>query len=306
MGRLPCYRFRMHTLSRKDWILLILITLFWGINWPIMKIGVTEFPPITFRTLCMIGGLPVIWLVARLRGISLRIPPGQLVIIAKLSVPNMLVWHLFIILGVGMLSSGRAAILGYTMPVWAVLSGLLFFRERVTPMAWLGIACALAGTLLLLSSEFATLSGHPLGSVLVLVAAAGWGYGTVALKKSGIDMPTTALTFWMLAIATLALAAAALVFERSAWRRPNAVEWGAIAFNAIIVFGFAHVVWFQLARTLPPIASSLSVMMIPVVGVFSGAWMLGETPHWQDYAAMVLILAAMSTVLLKPRANATR
>ena len=45
-------------------------------------------------------------------------------------------------------------------------------------------------------------------------------------------------------------------------------------FNAIIVFGFAHVVWFQLAHALPPIASSLSVMMIPVVGVFSGAWML--------------------------------
>ena len=293
----------MHSLSRRNWILLILITLFWGINWPIMKIGVTEFPPITFRTLSMIGGLPAIWLVARLRGISLRIPPGQLSTIAKLAVPNMMIWHLCIILGVRMLSSGRTAILGYTMPVWAVLSGLLFFRERVTPLAWLGVACALAGALLLLSSEFATLSGNPLGSVLVLVAAAGWGYGTVALKKSKIDMPTIALTFWMLAITTLALGAMAVLFERSAWRWPNAIEWGAIVFNAVIVFGFAHVVWFQLARTLPPIASSLSVMMIPVVGVFSGAWMLGETPHWQDYAAMMLILAAMSTVLLKPRAN---
>jgi drug/metabolite transporter (DMT)-like permease len=297
-----CYRFVMHTLSRKNWILLILITLFWGINWPIMKIGVTEFPPLTFRTLCMIGGLPPIWLVARLRGISLRIPQGQLATIAKLSIPNMIVWHVFVILGVRMLSSGRAAILGYTMPVWAVLSGLLFFRERVTRMAWLGVACALAGALLLLSSEFATLSGHPMGSVLVLAAAASWGYGTVALKKSKIEMPTLSLTFWMLAITTLAMGVAALLFERSAWRWPNAIEWSAIIFNAILVFGFAHVVWFELARTLPPVASSLSVMMIPVVGVFSGAWMLGETPHWQDYAAMGLILAAMSTVLVKPRA----
>jgi drug/metabolite transporter (DMT)-like permease len=293
----------MHTLYRKDWILLALITLFWGVNWPIMKIGVTEFPPITFRTLCMIGGLPPIWLAARLRGTSLRIPPGQLVIIAKLAVPNMMIWHFLIILGVKMLSSGRAAILGYTMPVWAVLSGLLFFHERVTAMAWLGVACALAGALLLLSSEFAALSGHPLGSALVLIAAAAWGYGTVALKKSEIEMPTLSLTFWMLAITTLAMGAAAILFESPAWRWPSGIEWGAISFNAVIVFGFAHVVWFQLARTLPPIASSLSVMLIPVVGVFSGAWMLGETPHWQDYAAMLLILAAMSTVLLKPEAN---
>ncbi|MDO9217240.1 MAG: EamA family transporter, partial [Lacisediminimonas sp.] len=38
-----------------------------------------------------------------------------------------------------------------------------------------------------------------------------------------------------------------------------------------------------------------------VVGVFSGAWILNESPHWQDYAAILLILVAMSAVLLKPR-----
>jgi len=294
----------MRTLSGKDWILLILVTLFWGINWPIMKIGVTEFPPLTFRTLCMIGAVPTIWLAARFRGISLGLPRGQFAIVARLALPNMMVWHFFVILGVKMLSSGRAAILGYTMPVWAVLSGLIFFDERVSLRAWLGIACAMAGALLLLSSEFAALSGQPLGSAFVLVAAAGWGYGTVALRKSRIDLPTLSLTFWMLTMTTVAMGVAAILFESSSWRWPHAVEWGAIFFNAVIVFGFAHVVWFQLARTLAPIASSLSIMMIPVVGVFSGALMLGETQHWQDYAAMVLILAAMSTVLLKPSANA--
>lgn len=253
----------------------------------------------------MIGALPPLWLAARLSATSLRVSRGQMAVIARLALPNMMVWHFFMILGIKMLSSGRAAILGFTMPVWALLSGLLFFRERVTPMAWLGVGCALAGALLLLSSEFAALSGQPLGSALVLIAAAGWGYGTVALRKSRIDIPTLSLTFWMIALAALAMGAAAVLFESTQWRWPNAIEWGAIIFNALIVFAFANIVWVQLARSLPPIASSLSVMMIPIVGVFSGALMLGETPHWQDYAAMVLILAAMSTVLLKPRANAT-
>jgi drug/metabolite transporter (DMT)-like permease len=45
-------------------------------------------------------------------------------------------------------------------------------------------------------------------------------------------------------------------------------------------------------------------MFIPVLGTFSGAWILGETPHWQDYAAIVLILGAMSTVMFKPKPNA--
>lgn len=293
----------MTALSRKSWILLILLTLGWGFNWPIMKIGVIDYPPLTFRILGMLGGLPVIWIAARMQGASLAIPQGQLGTVIRLAIPNMLIWHLFIILGVKMLSSGRAAILGYTMPVWAVLFGLFLFRQQLSRVEWLGIICALGGALLLLSSEFSAISGQPLGSILVLIAAAGWGYGTVLMKRTHIDMPTISLTFWMLALTTVALTIAMLPFEVQAWRLPNALEWFAIIYNAVVVFGFAHVVWFQLARTLPPVASGLSVMMIPVLGVFSGAWLLNETPHWQDYGAMLLILAAMSTVLLKPNAK---
>lgn len=293
----------MTSLSRKDWILLTLLTLFWGINWPVMKAGVQDFPPLSFRMLSMIGGLPTLWLAARWQRAPLSIPEGKTMDVVRLAVPNMLIWHVFMILGVKMLSSGRAAILGYTMPVWAVLFALFFFAERPKRAAWVGVACALAGALLLLSSEFATLAGNPLGTVFALIAAAGWGYGTVVMKRSSIDMPTISLTFWMLSITTVAMSVASLIFERQAWRMPDTPTWTAIAYNAFIIFGFAHVVWFKLARTLPPVASSLSVMLIPVLGVFSGAWLLGETPHWQDYAAMVLILLAMSTVLLKPRVD---
>ncbi|HYD95056.1 MAG TPA: DMT family transporter [Noviherbaspirillum sp.] len=296
----------MTSLSRKDWILLILLTLCWGINWPIMKFGVRDFPPLSFRTLSMIGGLPTLWLAARVQDAPLTIPKGKVLEVIRLAIPNMLFWHVFMILGVKMLSSGRAAILGYTMPVWAVLCALLFFGERPTRAAWIGIACALAGALLLLSSEFSALAGNPLGTVFALIAAAGWGYGTVVMKRSTLAMPTISLTFWMLALTTFTMVVASFLFERAAWHLPDPGTAWAIAYNAVIIFGFAHVVWFQLARTLPPIASSLSVMMIPVLGVFSGAWLLGETPHWQDYAAMALILAAMSTVLLKPRVAAHR
>jgi drug/metabolite transporter (DMT)-like permease len=113
-------------------------------------------------------------------------------------------------------------------------------------------------------------------------------------------MPTISITFWMLALTSIVMTMAAILFESASWRMPGSAEWFAIVYNAFIVFGFAHVAWYALARKLPPVASGLSVMMIPVVGVFSAAWMLHETPHWQDYGAMVLILAAMSTVLLKP------
>jgi drug/metabolite transporter (DMT)-like permease len=291
----------MTQLSRKDLVLLALLTLFWGLNWPVMKIGVREFPPLTFRTISMVGGLAVIWLAARAQSASLAIPAGARMTVIRLAIPNMLIWHSLIIIGVKLLSSGRAAILGYTMPAWAVLSGLIFFGDRISRSGLFGIALAMSGALLLLSSEFSRLSGQPVGTVLSLIAAAGWGFGTVLMKRTQLDMPTISLTFWMLSLTTTIMAMLALIFEYPAMRMPNLIEWGAIIYNSAIIFGFAHVVWFRLARILPPVASSLSVMFIPVLGTFSGAWILGEVPHWQDYVAMLLILGAMSTVLFQPR-----
>jgi drug/metabolite transporter (DMT)-like permease len=41
--------------------------------------------------------------------------------------------------------------------------------------------------------------------------------------------------------------------------------------------------------------------MIPIVGVFSGIWLLGESPEWQEYAALTLVIASLATVLIPSR-----
>jgi len=212
-----------------------------------------------------------------------------------------IIWHVLLIIALKMLPAGRSAILGYTMPVWAVIFGVVVFRESVPRIHLVGVGLAFIGTLLLLSSELVALSGRPLGTLLVLVAAAAWGYGTHLMRRHLMSMPTLALTFWMLVLTLGVMAALTVLFERHAWRAPSGMEWASIVYNMVLAIAFCHVVWSMLARTLPPAASGLSVMMIPVLGVFSSMWLLGETPHWQDYAALVLILLALSTVLLGGR-----
>jgi hypothetical protein len=140
--------------------------------------------------------------------------------------------------------------------------------------------------------------------LLILVAAAAWGYGTHLMRRHLTTMPVIALTFWMLVLTLGVMALASVLFERAAWRAPTPLEWASIIYNMAIAIAFCHVAWARLARTLPPAASGLSVMLIPVVGVFSSLWLLGETPHWQDYAALLLILVALSTVLLGGRPQA--
>ena len=287
----------MHSLTNRQWVLLALLTLVWGLNWPVLKLGVTGFPPLTFRMLCLLIGTPVLGLGLWVMKVPFRIPRQYWRELLVLAIFNMFIWHALIILAVQYLTSGRSAILGYTMPIFSALIGALIFHNQLSKRAWGGVFAAALGVVLLLWHELANLSGKPVGVVLALVAASTWALGTQMLRRTSIPLPTLTLSFWMTAMTTLVIAVLAFVFEFDRWQEPTATHWAAIVFNAILVFGFAHAAWFYLARVLPPVASTLSVMMIPILGVFSGAWALNEILHWQDWAAMGLMVVSIASVL---------
>ncbi len=295
----------MRPTTRQLWVLVVL-TLVWGLNWPVMKVGVSgmpgaplAFPPLTFRSLSMLCGLPVLGAALLWLKVPFRVPRRHWRELALLALLNMVVWHVVIIIGVQQLSSGRSAILGYTMPVFAALWGRWVWGDRLGARQWLGVAAAALGVVLLLAGEFARLSGAPLAVLAIVAAAIVWALGTHLLRRSTLELPLLTIVFWMTVCTTLVMVPLSLFFEHRAWRAPEPHVWGAVAYNAVGVFGFANAAWFYLARTMPPVASSVSVMMIPVLGVFSGALLLGEALHWQDWSAVVLMVAAIGLVLLK-------
>jgi drug/metabolite transporter (DMT)-like permease len=291
----------MQKLSSRQWITLALLTLVWGINWPIMKFGVTGFPPLTFRSLSMLTGLPVLGLALVLMKIPFRIPREHWRELFTLALFNMFVWHVLVILALPMLSSGRAAILGYTMPIFSAIWGVIWFNAPLRARQWLGVLAAGIGVLLLLWNELSHLSGQPLGVLMVLVAASTWAYGTQRLRHTPMPVPTLTIAFWMTAMTTVLLTVLACVFEQDSWHMPTLSTQWSILYNALGVFAFAQAAWLTLARGLPPVASTLSVMFIPVLGVFSGAWWLGEVLHWQDWTAVVLMVVAIASVLWPAR-----
>jgi len=140
----------MHKLSSRQWLILVLLTIVWGINWPIMKAGVTGFPPLTFRMLCLWLGTPVLGLALLAMRVPFRIPREYWRELLVLAVFNMFIWHALIIIAVQSLSSGRSAILGYTMPMFSAVLGALFFGHRLAGRAWAGVGAATLGVTLLL------------------------------------------------------------------------------------------------------------------------------------------------------------
>jgi drug/metabolite transporter (DMT)-like permease len=289
------------SLTRRQLWTLIALTLVWGLNWPIMKFGVTGFAPLTFRSLSMLIGLPVLGLALMLMKIPFRIPRSYWLELLTLAVFNMFIWHVLVISALPMLSSGRAAILGYTMPIFSAIWGVIWFNAPLRARQWLGVVAAGVGVLLLLWNELNHLSGQPVGVLMVLVAASTWAYGTQRLRHTPMPVPTLTIAFWMTCMTTILLTMLAFVFEQDQWQMPTVSTLWAILYNALGVFAFAQAAWLTLARGLPPVASTLSVMFIPVLGVFTGAWLLDEVLHWQDWTAVVLMVVAIASVLWPAR-----
>ena len=292
--------------NRRNIALLAVLTIVWGFNWPVMKVGVTGFPPLAFRTLSMWLGLPVLWAVLRLRRIPFAIARADWRELGVLTVTNMVVWHVLAIVAVQALSSGRAAILGYTMPIFSALWGVAMFGERLRPRFVAGLVAAAAGVALLLWHEFDSIAGKPWAALGMLFAAAVWALGTQQMRRMTIAAPTLAVVFWMTLITTLVMSAATTLFECDRWQLPSGTTLASIAYNGVLIFGFAQPIWLILARNLPPIASSMSVMLIPVLGTVAGAWWLHEQLHWQDAAAIVLVLVAIASVMWPSRGGAGR
>lgn len=292
----------MQRLSRQQLVTLVILTLVWGLNWPVMKLGVSNFPALSFRAVTVLLGLPVLAAVLLAMKVPFRVPRVSWGELFWLSLTNMVVWNICMILALRTLTSGRAAILAYTMPIFSAMIGAALFKTRLGLRGWLGVGAAALGVTLLLWHEFTVLAGRPLGVALALFSAAVWGLGTHLMRRSTIEAHTLTLSFWMTALAGVVATVLALVFERQQWQAPPAAAWGAIAYNAILIFGFSQAAWLSLARGLPPVASTLSVMFIPVLGVFVGASWLGEVLHWQDFAAVVLMVVAIASVLWPARA----
>ena len=266
--------------------------------------GVSELAPLTFRSLTLpFAGLGLL-LVAGISGEPIRIPRRHWPKLALLALFNITGWNGFILFGVREISSGRSAILAYTMPLWATLFAALVLHEPLSRRKSAGLVLGMAGMALLIGDQIVALQSAPYGVMMILVAALSWGFGTALMRKWPLPIPQATLTGWMMLLGWVPLAVLVPVFDP----QPLAAElgalsgrgWFAVAYNIAFAGTLANWAWFTLASTLPVAVSSLSSLPVPVVGVFAGMALLGERPGASEWIALAFVVAALFIVMFRP------
>lgn len=288
-------------LPRQGFFLLASLAFFWGTNWPAMKLAVIDMDPWTFRAICFIAGAGGLMLVARARGLSLRIPPADLKPLILTALINVTCWQIFSAFGLTLMAAGRASIIAFTMPLWASILSVVFLRERMTALRIVGLALGLAALAILLIPEFGRLGGTPWGAAMMLAAAICWAIGTVMLKAIPWRMDTIQLAAWQLAIGGVPVILAALLIGDPAsvmdLTTPGALG---VIYAALIPMIYCHWAWFRIVSLFPANVAAIGTLAIPVVGVFSSALILGEPLAGADLLALSLVVAGLFIVLVLP------
>jgi drug/metabolite transporter (DMT)-like permease len=292
--------------ARTARLLLLLLSLAWGFNWPMTRIALAEVTPWTLRLVGYGIGMVFMFALVRLRGRDLALPAGptriHVVMSALLSVVGFGMFSAFAQLSA---STSRVVIVAYSMPVWASLLGWPLLGQRLNAATTLGVLLCLGGLAVLIYPVAAV--GIPVGLLLALGAALSWAAGTLYLNWARIKGDGITITAWQLLISFVIIVVCVAVLE--GWPHLWPLSWPAVvalAYHGIIGTGIAYFLWFDIVGRLPAATASLGTLFVPVIGILSAVFVLGERPSAMDALGFALIFAAAASVLLQPFLSSSR
>jgi len=274
----------------------------WGCNWPLMKLVLTEVDVWTFRAVsCTAGGLAFL-AIAAAAGARLRVPRAELRPLVVVAVLNVTVFQLLSAAALEVFEAGPAVILSYTAPAWTALLGALFFGERLTRWRLAALGLGLAGLIALLAPRVAAAGHVPAGAWIALLAAVIWAVAILLQKRQAWTIPTMSMTAWQLVIGGAPIVLGALwlgdLKATFAVSPRVAFAWAYVTAAGMIA---GHYLWFRIVALYPATVSGICSLAVPIVGVFAGAVLIGETVGPSELAALALVVPAVALVLFEKR-----
>lgn len=287
--------------SARSLLLVPLLGLLWGFNWPAVRISLTEIAPWTLRAGGMtFAGLALV-AVALASGISLRVPAAHWPRLVVAGILSIAAFNILLAFAQLMAPTSRAAILTFTMPVWATLMAWPVLGERFDRPRLIGLGLGIAG-LLCLGLPLIRAGQLSPGLALALLASLSWALGTIVTKRWPVGAPTLTIAAWQLLIGGAAAGIGMLVFEGlpvpKALSPPVAV---ALTFHILGAQALAYFLWFTVIARLPAGIASLGTLMVPAVGALGSVLLLGERPAASDWLGLVLVVAASGAILVSPK-----
>lgn len=286
-------------------VLTLTIGVLWGLNWPAVKVLLVEIGPWTLRAVGFTIAAALLFVIAAARGDRMAPRSEDRVRLALAGLFSVFGFNILTAFGQLVTDTSKAAIIAFTMPVWAALMSSAILKEPLTTRLAAALALGVAALGLLLAEDVAGVVAAPAGPLFMVGAALSWAFGTVLLKRAAPSLGPIARSAWLVGVSAPPAILLAFLFEPQgpplAWRDVSVGAFAVLAFHIIGPLALCYAAWSVLVARLPVGVAALATLLIPVVGVVSAGVLIGEVVGPMRLAALVAVVAAVG-VALSPRA----
>jgi len=278
-------------------LIMLGLTLSWGLNQVSIKLALAEIPPFIQATIRSTGALILILVWARWRGVSLTARDGTL-FGGLLAGALFGLEFLLIFPGLQLTAASRATLFIYTAPFFVALGSGVLLGEHLRATQWLGLLCSFAGLVVAFGIPDASRDGRQLiGDIMMVGAGAAWGATTLLIKASRLrSAPSGKVLAYQLGISIPMLAIGALIMGERIAAMPGAASLGWLAYQTFWVVGLTYAVWFAMVQRYSASRLSAFTFLTPLFGVASGHFVLGEPISWAFGAAVALVIGGLILV----------
>jgi drug/metabolite transporter (DMT)-like permease len=276
---------------------MVMVCVSWGFNQIAVKLALPDIPPMLQATIRSAGALPVLLLIARLRGVKLFERDGTLW-------PGLFAGLLFgfefvmIYRGLLLTSASRAVVFLYTAPFFVALGSYQFLGERLRASQWAGLGLSFAGVALAIGVPQADVDANVLlGDLLVVGGGALWAATTLLVKGTSLlRVPPEKALGYQVAVSIPILALAAWISDETLTRVPGPLALSLMVYQAVWVVGLTFLIWFGLVKTYSASKLSAFTFITPLFGVVAGYFIMHDPLTLAFGAAAVLVAAGLYLV----------
>jgi len=278
-------------------LIMLGLTLSWGLNQVSVKLALPEIPPFIQATVRSVGAFLIIALWARTRGVSLTVRDGTL---AGGLIAGALFGLEFLLIfpALQFTAASRATLFIYTAPFVVALGSSLLLGEKLRVSQWLGLVLSFAGLAIAFGVPDASASSRQfIGDAMMVGAGIAWGATTLVIKASNLrTAPAEKVLAWQLAVSIPMLAAGALLMGERMTAMPSTFALGWLAYQTFWVVSVTFAIWFAMVQRYSASRLSAFTFLTPLFGVASGHFVLGEPVSWAFALAVALVVGGLVLV----------
>ncbi|MDF1777123.1 MAG: DMT family transporter [Rhizobiaceae bacterium] len=282
-------------------VLALMTAIGWGIGWPATKIAMADLPPLVARGaagMAAASGL-LFWAAANRQKIlpnARRVPP-----LIFLSLTNVVAWMGLSAVSLIWLRVSEAALLTFTMPIWAMLLAWPIRGERPRPASLLALMLGIGGLILLLSPAGGNLQGKLPGILAAIGAAVIFAFGSVLSRQhegflNGVDLSARNLASigWLIGLGSVIMLAIGLFFAPPILEPLHFSGKLALGYMAVGPMCLCYVAWFCAISRISSTKAAIVLLLVPVIGTISAVFILGEPLSVREAIALLLTMSGVA------------